>query len=44
MTKFDGCYWTIKNLDDGGRTKDNVVLHAMSVHKHKCGKAFVFIH
>lgn len=44
VTKFNGCYRTIKTLDGSGRTKDDVVLHAMSVYKHKCGKAFVFKH
>ena len=44
MAKFTGCYWSIKDLDESGKTKNDIVLHAMNLYKQKCGKAFVLKH
>ena len=42
MAKFTDCYWTIKDLDESRKTKDDIVLDSMNLYKQKCGKAFVF--
>ena len=44
MAKFTGCYESMKDLDESGKTEDDVVLDAMNLYKQKCGKAFVFKH
>ena len=44
MAKFSGCYWTIKDLDESGKTKDDIVLDAMNLYNQKCGKTFIFKH
>ena len=44
VAKFTGCYWSIKDLDESGKTEDDIVLDAMNLYKQKCGKAFVLKH
>ena len=44
MAKFTGCYWTIKDLDESGKSEDDIVQDAMNLYKQKCGKAFVLKH
>ena len=44
VAKFTCCYWSIKDLDESGKTEDDVVLDAMNLYKQKCGKTFVFKH
>jgi hypothetical protein len=44
VAKFIGCYWSIKDLDESGKTDGDVVLDAMNLYKQKCGKPFVLKH
>ena len=44
VAKFSGCYQSVKDLNESGKCKDDVVLDAMSLYKQKCGKAFVLKH
>lgn len=42
VTEFNDRYSAIEDLGDSGKKlKDDVVLHDVSIYKHKCGKAFV---
>jgi hypothetical protein len=44
VAKFTGCYVSVKDLDESGKTKDDIVLNAMNLYKQKVGKAFVLKH
>jgi hypothetical protein len=44
VAKFVGCYCSIQDLDQSGKTEDDVVLDAMNLYKLKCGKPFVLKH
>jgi hypothetical protein len=45
VAKFVGCYnCSIKELDESGKTEDDVVIDAMNLYKIKCGKPFVLKH
>ena len=44
VAKFTGCYLSVKDLDESGKTEDDIVLDAMNLYKQKCGKAFVLKH
>ena len=41
VAKFSGCYQSVKDLNESGKSEDDFVLDAMSLYKQKCGKAFV---
>ena len=44
VAKFTGCYVSVKDLDESGKTEDDIVLDATNLYKQKCGKAFVLKH
>ena len=43
VAKFIGCHCQIKDLDESGKTEDDIVCDAMNLYKQKCGKTFFFI-
>ena len=44
VAKFTGCYVSVKDLQESGKTEDDIVLDAMNLYKQKVGKAFVLKH
>jgi hypothetical protein len=44
VAKFTGCYVSVKDLQESGKTEDDIVLDAMNLYKQKCGKPFVLKH
>ena len=44
MAKFSGCYLSVKDMNESGKSEDDIVLDAMNLYKQKCGKTFVLKH
>ena len=44
VAKFSGYYLSMKDLNESGKSEDDIVLDAMGLYKQKCGKTFVLKH
>lgn len=44
VDKIIGCYWTITELDEYGKTKDDILQNALNLDNQRCEKLFVFKH
>ena len=44
VAKFSGCYLSVKDLNESGKSEDDIVLDAINLYKQKCGKAFILKH
>jgi hypothetical protein len=44
VAKFSGCYQSVRDLNESGKSEDDFVLDTMSLYKQKCGKTFALKH
>ena len=44
VAKFSGCYQSVTDLNESGKSEDDFIVDAMTLYKQKCGKPFVLKH